>query len=547
MIDVAQLQGVGKPRVLESSVLLHGGSDHLHGIQFPGDSVPIWENKIGWGNKTARLWCELNSFEGNNPGLKFQVANAKRIQDAGGYVVITLWGTPASLATVPLDQTGYRNRRVYHKYPPSDFEAWADMYVSVVEAFVKELDVERIWFELWLEPARFYWRGDDQDFFDLVSITQRKVREWEAANGIRVKFGGFQLSDVGDHALFTYPWMATPTWDHFQMFLDRAKAEEWQLDFMAYYAPSNRRGDHRHFSMTERARLNVVERMRSMLDRAGYEHTIIGKNETTPGIQIGYEGIPSYPALEQDCEIGAAQQAAMVRWLWQNGVAYTDWDFLQTGRYYGIYHNGPPLGGRRWPFSYGGSGMLTYLHQYAKPRFTTAMMFKELLSLSEVLELRPPLKKTAILTASPDRSLLRLLIWNYTDEWLTLPSHQKTYQSIRRQFTKGLTLEPNALFSGYRLSEYVMLDSSKNNSWSYWVNRIGPVLVQLSQTEDLTAALKAKSSKDKFTKKLQKLLEGLREFDSLKWDDATDKIYLGQFSVCLMEFVRDGQVDMRIE
>ncbi len=211
-----------------------GGSDEpIRGQSFPRKAARKWEEEFGWEDQHHLVWVGFSRIDRPSK-LEPALTLTKRIIDSGGWVQLTMVGTPAALASVPVEQRDPWNGRLnYMKYRPSSNEAWAnDYYLRTVKAFHKAVGLERLYFNIWTEPNHWWWRNSDERFFQLYDVTQKVVQDWEKKNKIQLKFGGYQHADMSDRAGPNPPFfIETPTEEYINRFLEYGKENDWQIDY----------------------------------------------------------------------------------------------------------------------------------------------------------------------------------------------------------------------------------------------------------------------------------------------------------------------------
>jgi len=208
---------------------LWGGSSKTHVVPF--EAINVWEKENGWKNQHHVQLVGLHRT--GKKALQDQINLAHRITSKGGWSQIRIWGTPKDLASVSTTQKDPNGRVVYPKHPPVDYHSWADLYIEVIKKFLKKNSPDRLYFNIWVEPNRYYWRATDSTFYDFYDVVQEEVQKFEAKKGIEIKIGGVQVDDIMDNMRGEgRPWYCqTPTMDWIDRFLSLVIDNGWQLDF----------------------------------------------------------------------------------------------------------------------------------------------------------------------------------------------------------------------------------------------------------------------------------------------------------------------------
>ena len=155
------------------------------------------------------------------------------IVNAGHHVLVELGFTPRDLLPPEADElTVVPSPTVYTSYeagawgyPPRDYDKWAGLVAALAQHCRERYGDEEVatWlWELWNEPDISYWRGTQQQFNELYTVTARAVRG-VLPDG---KVGGPTVTSGGLAFL--------------KQFLDYTSANDEPLDFISYHTKGSR-------------------------------------------------------------------------------------------------------------------------------------------------------------------------------------------------------------------------------------------------------------------------------------------------------------------
>src|SRR4030042_4297739 len=155
-----------------------------------GEALAAWQKDIGF-NGLFRM--QYNFWEMQqlykSPELQNKLFHnyediIKSISDAGGTVILDLFGTPADLGKA-LDK----------KSPPKDLRA----YKELVKSTIRQLSCNKrynIWYEVWSAPdLDDFFLGRIQEYLNLYRIVAESVNELKSETKIHIPLGG--PSEIG--------------------------------------------------------------------------------------------------------------------------------------------------------------------------------------------------------------------------------------------------------------------------------------------------------------------------------------------------------------
>jgi len=151
--------------------------------------LDIWQQDIGFRGVYRlqyNLW-EINQLAGDKQAQNKLLANyeniIKRISDAGGIVILDIFGTPAGLGKV-LDK----------KSPPLNPKA----FKALIKDTVRDLSCNKrynIWYEVWNAPdLDDFFLGRKQEYFNLYRAVAEGIKELRAETKMHIPVGGPSVS-----------------------------------------------------------------------------------------------------------------------------------------------------------------------------------------------------------------------------------------------------------------------------------------------------------------------------------------------------------------
>jgi len=194
------------PKIFKPSIDLSGRGFHRDACWPQGiaaaEVLDTWQQDIGFGGLYRLqydLWEISQLAKGKN--LQDSLLNnyeniIKKINDAGGIVVLNIFGTPAGLGKV-LDK----------KSPPSDLRA----FKRLVKSHIKTLSCDRqynIWYEVWSAPdLDDFFLGRKQEYLNLYRAIAESIRELETETKIHIPLGGpgasWWFQDIDGNTIIT--------------------------------------------------------------------------------------------------------------------------------------------------------------------------------------------------------------------------------------------------------------------------------------------------------------------------------------------------------
>lgn len=124
-----------------------------------------------------------------NPHYDFTIVDQAydAIVEAGHHVLVELGFTPRDLLpddaaefVVPSSPTTYSSyEHGAWAYPPKDYAKWGALVAAHARHCLERYGADEVdtWlWELWNEPDIFYWKGTDEQFYELYSVTAAAVR-----------------------------------------------------------------------------------------------------------------------------------------------------------------------------------------------------------------------------------------------------------------------------------------------------------------------------------------------------------------------------------
>ncbi len=181
------------PQIFKPSIDLSGRGFHRE-LSWPqgtaaAEALDIWQKDIGFKGIYRiqyNLW-EINDLA-KNRRLQDKLLNnyeeiIKKITDAGGVVIVDIFGTPAGLGKV-LDQ----------KSPPWDLRAFKELLRGHIQnlSCIKKYN---IWYEVWSAPdLDDFFLGRQQEYLNLYRAVAETIKELEREYKIHIPLGGPSVS-----------------------------------------------------------------------------------------------------------------------------------------------------------------------------------------------------------------------------------------------------------------------------------------------------------------------------------------------------------------
>ena len=176
------------PKIFKPNLDLSGRGFH-HEITWPQtlaskDTLDIWQKEIGFDGfyrLQFNLW-DITQFSKDQAAADKILSNyenvIKNVSDAGGTVILNIFGTPAGMGKI-LDK----------KSAPVNIAAFKEL----IKAKIKDLSCDKkynIWYEAWNAPdLDDFFLGREQDYFSLYQAVSESAKELEAQYKIRIPVG----------------------------------------------------------------------------------------------------------------------------------------------------------------------------------------------------------------------------------------------------------------------------------------------------------------------------------------------------------------------
>jgi len=191
-LDVAS-NTVPLPKILKPDIDLSGRGFHRE-VTWPQqiaakEVLDIWQKDIGFGGMYRiqyNLW-DIHQLSKDREAQSKLLSNyeniIKNISDAGGIVILDIFGTPAGLGKV-LDK----------KSQPWDLKT----FKQLVKGVIRDLSCNKrynIWYEIWNAPdLDDFFLGRKQEYLDLYRVVAKAINELENETKIHIPLGGPSVS-----------------------------------------------------------------------------------------------------------------------------------------------------------------------------------------------------------------------------------------------------------------------------------------------------------------------------------------------------------------
>jgi hypothetical protein len=149
------------------------------------EALEVWQKEIGFNGiyrLQYNLW-EISQLSQDKDMQEKLLTNyegvIQRISDAGGTVILNLFGTPANYGRV-LDK----------KSPPRDLRA----FKALIKGIMRDLSCNKrynIWYEVWTAPdLDDFFLGREQEYLNLYRVVAESARELKAETKVPIPVGG---------------------------------------------------------------------------------------------------------------------------------------------------------------------------------------------------------------------------------------------------------------------------------------------------------------------------------------------------------------------
>jgi hypothetical protein len=178
------LPKIFRPDIDLSGRGLHRSTSWPQGLAAP-EVLDAWQKDLGFAGMCRlqyNLW-EIHECAKDKLQQEKLLANyedvMKKISDAGGVVILDIFGTPAGLGKA-LDK----------KSPPLDLRAFKEL----VKGYIRELSCNKkynIWYEVWTAPdLDDFFLGRKQEYLAIYRAVAESIVELEAETKINIPIGG---------------------------------------------------------------------------------------------------------------------------------------------------------------------------------------------------------------------------------------------------------------------------------------------------------------------------------------------------------------------
>ena len=177
------------PKIFSPNIDLSGRGHHRD-MAWPyhlaaKETLEKWRNDIGFKGIYRLYWdiWELEKVKLDAPLRNMLLANyediIKQISDAGGTVILCLYGSPPGMGRV-LDK----------RSPPSNLKQWKLLIKDTIR-YLSCIKRYNIWYEVWSAPdTEEYFLGTKKDYLYLYRMVAEAVRELKRETKIHISVGG---------------------------------------------------------------------------------------------------------------------------------------------------------------------------------------------------------------------------------------------------------------------------------------------------------------------------------------------------------------------
>ena len=233
----------------------------------------------------------------------------KNISDAGGIVILDIFGTPAGLGRI-LDK----------RTPPIDFKA----YKELVKGYMRDWSVKKrysIWYEAWSAPdLDDFFLGRKQDYFNLYRALAQGVLELEQEAKVHIPIGGPSVSwwfqDIDGNTIIT------PEKSLIYGLIKFCSAYKLPLNFISWHGYST---SPKIESERTRYKKSAVELIREWLKYFGFEKNmplIVDEWNFDTGLNVS-------PERQEKSYIAASYLPSRLKRMYEAGIDNQVWFSLE--------------------------------------------------------------------------------------------------------------------------------------------------------------------------------------------------------------------------
>jgi len=387
---------------------------------------PLWDTKstnsrnweyykkdIGFEKGLVRLWTYGQHHLPSELDIPLEY-----LAKNGGTAIVNIAGMPRNLSSRPKDtQDEYSiGWPRYSRYPPKDWDEWADYVYNAVYHWNVEKNYSVKYFEIWNEPDIFFWEGTQEELFKLYQVTADAAKKADPT----AKVGG--MAFAGWKNPFHKEQAGNPKDSLLYQFIQYVKDNNLPLDFISWHA---------YTPATDYAQ-EPVSTVKQWLSEAGYP-----KAETIID-EWGITG-SSKPMEDRDTEYNSAL------------IANRLIDFAQSGLNWQAYFSLSDLG----PDNFG----VFALSGVIKPSYNGLKMFS--MMAENELESQSNEDNLKVL-ATKNEEKITLILTNYQ------PESDRSFAKLLKSKLRSakINLRINGLDSKtYRYERY-LVDATHANSFT---------------------------------------------------------------------------------
>ncbi|RJP27335.1 MAG: hypothetical protein C4533_07690 [Candidatus Omnitrophota bacterium] len=268
------------------------------------ESIETWKKAIGFSGMYRiqyNLW-EISESKERDKLLNSYEEVIKNINDAGGIVILDIFGTPAGMGRILDKRSAVRDYRAFKE---------------LIKSHINRLSVEKkynIWYEVWSAPdLDDFFLGGKQDYLNLYRAVAEAVKELRAKSKIYISLGGPSVSWWFQN--FDGANIIKPERSLIYELIKYCSRYNLPLDFISWHAYST--------DPKTDQEMTVYNKNASSLIRDWLSYFRLDRNIPIIIDEWNYDSGPNViPERRQNCQIAASFIPARIKYMHLAGINY---------------------------------------------------------------------------------------------------------------------------------------------------------------------------------------------------------------------------------